>query len=548
MDAIKDQFRVGTAASHGSVLRCRGWEQEGVLRCFLNTLDPEVAEDSARLVVYGGRGRAARSWAAYDAIVAALERLGGSETLIVASGKPVAVLPTHPDAPRVLISTAMVVPSWMHDFGRLEDAGLTMYGQMTAASWFYIGTQGILGFTHETLAAVARRHFGGTLAGRRVVTSGLGGMGGAQGLAIANLGGRGLLIEVDRERAERRLAAGWVDRIAPSYAAAVADLTGSDDPAAIALVGNVASILPRLVADGVRIDVATDQTAAHDLDHGYVPVGFSAVDAQVADPGDPAYRSAVSASLRAHGAALLALRDRGTVVFEYGNNLRAQAVAAGVTDAGSLPGFVSSYVRPVLARGVGPYRWICLSGDPADLRRSEEAVLSVVGSPSLERWFTLARARVAGQGLPARICWLGLGERHKVGLALNSLVRDGSIGPLVLGRDHMDPASVASPSRETEGMLDGSDAIADWPILAALLNAAQGASWVSVGNGGGVGVGRSIHSGVSVVADGSSLASRKIGRVFWSDPALGVARYADAGYEEAAEKAREYHLDLPSFR
>ncbi|MGD0557412.1 MAG: urocanate hydratase [Streptosporangiaceae bacterium] len=537
MDAIKD--RIGTPAPHGTELRCRGWEQEGVLRCFLNTLDPAVAEDSARLVVYGGRGRAARSWAAYDAIVAALERLGGDETLIVASGKPVAVLPTHPDAPRVLISTAMVVPAWSHDFGRLEDAGLTMYGQMTAAAWFYIGTQGILGFTHETFAAIARRHFGGTLAGRRVVTAGLGGMGGAQGLAIANLGGRGLIVEVDSERASRRLAAGWVDRIAPSYEAAVADLTGSEEPAAIAVIGNIAGILPRLVADGVTIDVATDQTAAHDLDHGYVPLGYDE-----ADPGDPAYREAVQASLRAHGAALVALRDRGTVVFEYGNNLRSQVRLAGEKRAAEIPGFVAEYVRPILARGVGPYRWICLSGDPADLRRSEEAVLSVVGSPSLERWFALARDRVTPQGLPARICWLGLGERHKVGLRLNELVQRGEVGPLALGRDHMDPASVASPTRETEGMRDGSDAIADWPILAALLNAAQGATWVSVGNGGGVGVGRSIHSGLSVVADGSALAERKIRRVFWTDPALGVARYADAGYEEAAEQAREHHVDV----
>jgi urocanate hydratase len=550
MDAINPPVRVGVPAPHGPVLRCRGWEQEGVLRCLLNTLDPAVAEDSARLVVYGGRGRAARSWAAHDTIVAALQRLRDDETLVVASGKPVAVLPTHPDAPRVLISTAMVVPAWSDDAGfrRLEDAGLTMYGQMTAASWFYIGTQGILGFTHETFAAIARRHFGGTLTGRRVVTAGLGGMGGAQGLAIANLGGRGLIIEVDPERAERRRSAGWVDRIAASYDAAVADFVGSDEPAVIAVVGNVAEILPRLVADRVVVDVATDQTAAHDLDHGYVPVGYMPDEARRADPAEPAYRDAVSASLRAHGEALLALRDGGTVVFEYGNNLRAQAAAAGAGRAVEIPGFVAEYVRPILARGVGAYRWICLSGDEADLRRSEEAVLQVAGSPSLERWFALAHTRVAPQGLPARICWLGLGERHAVGLRLNELVRRGDIGPVVLGRDHMDPASVASPTRETEGMRDGSDAIADWPILAALLNAAQGATWVAVGNGGGVGVGRSIHSGLSVVADGSALAERKIRRVFWTDPALGVARYADAGYDEAAEQAREHLLDLPSQR
>jgi urocanate hydratase len=544
MDAIKPAARVGVPAPHGLELHCRGWEQEGVLRCFLNTLDPAVAEDSARLVVYGGRGRAARSWAAYDAIRDALERLGDDETLMVQSGKPVAVLPTHQDAPRVLISTAMVVPAWSGDdeFRRLEDAGLTMYGQMTAGSWFYIGTQGILGFTHETFAAVARRHFGGSLAGRRVVSAGLGGMGGAQGLAIANLGGRALLVEVDPERAQRRLAAGWVDRVAPSYQAAVADLTESDEPAAIALVGNAADVLPRLVRDGVHIDVATDQTPAHDIVAGYVPVGYTTT----AEASSAAYRAAVERSLRDHGDALVALHDRGTIVFEYGNSLRSRAADAGSAGAAELPGFVAEYVRPIFARGVGPYRWVCLSGDPADLRRSEEAVLEIVGTPSLARWFELARARVTPQGLPARICWLGLGQRDAVGVRLNELVRRGEIGPLALGRDHMDPASVASPSRETEDMRDGSDAIADWPILGALLNAAQGATWVSVGNGGGVGVGRSIHSSLTVVADGTDRAERKIRRAFWTDPALGVVRYADAGYPDALAQADEAGLDMPA--
>ena len=545
MDAIKPAAaRVGVPAPRGLELTCRGWEQEGVLRCFLNTLDPAVAEDSARLVVYGGRGRAARSWAAYDAIRAALERLGDDETLIVQSGKPVAVLPTHRDAPRVLISTAMLVPAWSGDdeFRRLEEAGLTMFGQMTAGSWFYIGTQGILGFTHETFAAVARRHFDGSLAGRRVVSAGLGGMGGAQGLAIANLGGRALLVEVDAERARRRLAGGWVDRIAPDYQTAVADLTGSDEPAAIALVGNAADVLPRLVRDRVPIDVATDQTPAHDIVAGYVPLGYSTT----ADASSAAYRAAVERSLRDHGDALVALHERGAIVFEYGNSLRARAAEAGSARAAELPGFVAEYVRPIFARGVGPYRWVCLSGDPADLRRSEEAVLEVVGTASLERWFELARARVAPQGLPARICWLGLGQRDAVGLRLNELVRRGEIGPLALGRDHMDPASVASPSRETEAMRDGSDAIADWPILGALLNAAQGATWVSVGSGGGVGVGRSIHSSLTVVADGTDLAERKIRRAFFTDPALGVVRYADAGYPEALEQAEAAGLDVPA--
>jgi urocanate hydratase len=528
-------------------LRCLGWEQEGVLRCFLNTLDPAVAEDSSALVVYGGRGRAARSWAAYDEIVAALERLESDQTLIVQSGKPVALLPSHPDAPRVLISTGMVVPAWSDEvqFRRLENAGLTMYGQMTAASWFYIGTQGILGFAHETLASIAHRHFGGTLAGRRVFTAGLGGMGGAQGLAISNLGGRALIAEVDPERARRRLESGWIDRIAPSFDAAIADFR-ADGPAAIALIGNVADVLPRLVAAGVAIDIVTDQTAAHDLEHGYVPLGYTASDARAADPSRPEYKRAIALTLRAHGNALVALRDRGSIVFEFGNNLRAQAAEAGVGRAVEIPGFVVEYVRPILASGVGPYRWICLTGEEGDLRRSEEAVLEVVGTPSLERWFSLARARVLPQGLPARICWLGLGQRHAVGLRLNDLVRRGEIGPLALGRDHMDPASVASPCRETEAMLDGSDAIADWPILAALLNAAQGASIVSVGSGGGVGIGRSIHSGLTVIADGSELAARKIARAFWSDPALGIARYADAGYQSAVDIARAHGLTIPS--
>jgi len=519
--------RTGTPAPRGPGLRCRGWEQEGVLRCFLNVLDPEVAEDSARLVVYGGRGRAARSWEDVDAIVATLERLGADETLLVQSGRPVLVVPSHSDAPRVLISTAMVVPAWSTDgeFRRLEEAGLTMFGQMTAASWFYIGTQGILGFTHETFAAVARRHFDGSLQGRRVLTAGLGGMGGAQPLAITNLGGRALVVEVDPARARRRLDAGWVDAVTSSYEEALSQLDDPNGPASVGLVANVADVAPRLVRDGIRFDVATDQTPAHDLE-AYAPVTGRDV----------------LGSIAAHTEALLALRDRGTVVFEYGNGLRARAVEAGVPEAAAIPGFVAEYVRPILARGIGPYRWIALSGDPEDLRRSEDAVLEVAGTPGMASWFRLARERVPLQGLPARICWLGLGERQAVGERLNELVAEGAILPLALGRDHMDPASVASPSRETEGMLDGSDAIADWPVLGAMLHAAQGATWVAIGNGGGVGIGKSIHSAMVVVADGTELAARKIARVFHSDPALGVARYADAGYPEAIERAREAGL------
>jgi urocanate hydratase len=545
--------RIGTPAPTGPGLGCRGWEQEGVLRCLMNTLDPAVAEDSARLVVYGGEGRAARSWGDYDRIVAALRRLRDDETLLVQSGRPVAVLPSHADAPRVLISTAMLVPAWSGEaeFARLQSAGLTMFGQMTAASWFYIGTQGILGFTHETFAAIARRHFDGSLAGRRVLTAGLGGMGGAQGLAIANLGARALIVEVDPERVARRARAGWVDVVASDYRDAVAELERGEDGRAIALIGNIAEIAPRLAQDGVVFDVATDQTAAHDPRHGYVPIGFSAAQARAAaaradaEPVSAAgHDGAVRASLAAHAEALLRLRERGTVVFEYGNGLRAQAQLAGVAQAGEIPGFVAEYVRPILARGVGAYRWVCLSGDPADLRRSEDAVLEVIGTTSLARWFDLARARVPDQGLPARVCWLGLGEREAVSTRLNELVAGGELGPLALGRDHMDPHSVASPSRETEGMRDGSDAIADWPVLSAMLNAAQGATWVAIGNGGGVGIGRSIHSAMTVVADGSERAARKIARVFGSDPALGVARYADAGYPEALEQARAFNLDL----
>jgi urocanate hydratase len=531
-------------APRGRELRCRGWEQEGVLRCLLNNLDPAVAEDPSALVVYGGRGRAARGSDELAGIVAALERLGSDETLVVQSGKKVAVLPTHPDAPRVLISTAMVVPAWSDEdtFHRLEDAGLTMFGQMTAAGWFYVGTQGILGFTYETFKAVANAHFDGSLAGRRVLTAGLGGMGGAQGFGVTLNGGRALVVEVDPDRAERRLRDRWVDVVA-DYDAALAAHLDPSGPGTVALVGNAADVLPRLLGDGVEFDVVTDQTAAHDPLRGYVPRGFTAEEATGADADDPLYRRAVFASLAAHVEAMLDYRDRGAVVFEYGNGIRAQAAAHGVEDANAIPGFVGAYVRPILARGAGPFRWICLTGNPEDLRRCEEVVMDIVDSDSLRGWIGLARERVPLQGLPARICWLGLGERDRVALALNELVRTGECGPLALGRDHMDPASVASPSRETEGMLDGSDAIADWPVLSALLNAAQGASWVAIGNGGGVGVGRSIHSGMVVVADGSELAERKIRRVFWSDPALGVARYADAGYPDALAEAVRHGLD-----
>ncbi len=532
----------------GRDLQCLGWEQEGALRCLLNNVAPAVAERPHELVVYGGHGKAARDWPSFHQIVRTLKQLRSDETLLIQSGKPVAVVRSHEDAARVLISSSMLVPAWStwEDFWELEAAGLTMFGQMTAAGWFYIGTQGILGFTYETFRAVAAKHFGGSLAGRRVLTAGLGGMGGAQGLGISLNGGRALIVEVDARRARRRAEAGWLDLLTADYGEAIAALEDSEQPGSIGLIGNVAEIAPRLVRDGVHFDVVTDQTAAHDLLRGYVPIGHTAEDAERASATNGSYLRAVRESLAQHMEALLELRSRGAVVFEYGNNIRAQARDAGVEAAMEIPGFVVEYVRDMLASGIGPYRWIALTGDPEDLRRSEDVLMDVIGTRTLRNWITIARERLPQQGLPARICWLGLGERDAVSQAFNGLVRRGDAGPLALGRDHMDGASVASPSRETEGMRDGTDAVADWPILSALLNATQGATWVAVGNGGGVGIGQSTHSGMVVVADGSELAERKIDRVFWSDPALGIARYADASYETAIAKAKEARLNLPS--
>lgn len=531
-------------------LVCRGWEQEGVLRCLLNNLDPNVAEDVEKLVVYGGKGRAARSHRDLELIVESLKNLGDDETLIVQSGAAAAVLPTHVGAPRAIISSAMLVPAWsgQQNFWDLEARGLTMYGQMTAGGWFYIGTQGVLGFTYETFLALARKHFGGELAGKRVLTAGLGGMGGAQGFAIPKAGGRALIIEVDEKRARRRASTGWVQHLTHDYDEAIKLLNSSDAPEAIALIGNIAEVAPRLLEDGVHFDIVTDQTAAHDPLNGYVPIGYSPDATRNAKPDDAGYLAAVKESMLLHGRALLEFRRRGSIVFEYGNNLRDQIRRAGLDEIMTIPGFVNEYVRPIFASGVGPFRWIALSGSDEDLRKSEEAVLDVVGTSSLEKWFSLARQNIPQQGLPARICWLGLGQRDAVCTRLNELVASGEIGPLALGRDHMDPASVASPLRETEGMLDGSDAIADWPILNAMLNCAQGATWVSVGNGGGVGVGNSTHTGMVVVADGSQRAAQKIKRVFWTDPALGVARYADAGYDDAIRRAAQTGLNLPRLK
>ena len=516
-----------------------------------NNLDPDVAERPDELIVYGGTGRAARSWEAFERIRATLRRLKDDETLLVQSGKPVGVFRTHEWAPRVLISNAMLVPKWAtwEEFRALEAMGLTMYGQMTAGSWIYIGTQGILQGTYETFAAVARTHFDGTLDGRLVVTAGLGGMGGAQPLAVTMNGGVALVIEIDPARAERRLKQGFLDEIATSLDDALArteGYLGTRSPRSIALIANAAAVLPELVRREVRVDVVTDQTAAHDPLDGYVPDVPRAALLRINDPDG--YVAASRASIARHCEAIVALQKRGAVAFDYGNNLRGEAQTGGFTDAFSYPGFVPAYIRPLFAEGKGPFRWVALSGDPADIRTTDRAVLELFPeNTSLARWIRLAQDRVPFQGLPARVCWLGYGERAEFGARIDDLVRTGAISaPVVIGRDHLDSGSVASPLRETEAMRDGSDAIADWPILNALVNTAAGATWVSVHHGGGVGIGNSIHAGMVTVADGTPLGRRKLERVLTTDPGTGVMRHADAGYPEAITFAREAGLDLPS--
>ncbi len=540
-------------APRGTSLTCKGWLQEAALRMLMNNLDPEVAERPDELVVYGGTGRAARSWAAFDAIVEALRSLEHDETLIVQSGKPVGVFRTHPNAPRVLLANANLVPRWAtwDTFRDLEDRGLTMYGQMTAGSWIYIGTQGILQGTYETLAALAGRHFGGSLAGRLTVTAGLGGMGGAQPLAVTMNEGVALVVEVDPQRIDRRRQSGYVDE-------ATADLDEALDktaewvrrrmPRSIALEANAAEVLPELVRRGVTPDVVTDQTSAHDALTGYVPDGMSLAAAQALRQGDPAeYQRRAIEAMGRHVAAMLALKDNGAVVFDYGNNIRAQATKAGVADAFEIPGFVPEYIRPLFCQGKGPFRWAALSGDPEDIHVTDRAALDMFANDEpLCRWIRLASERVKFQGLPARIFWLGYGDRARFGLRLNDLVREGAVkAPIVIGRDHLDAGSVASPYRETEGMRDGSDAIADWPILNALLNASAGATWVSVHQGGGVGIGYSMHAGMVIVADGTSEADERLTRVLTCDPGIGVARHADAGYAEAIRTARERGVKIP---
>ena len=540
-------------APRGTEISCRGWQQEAALRMLMNNLDPEVAERPEDLVVYGGIGKAARNWECYEAIVETLKRLGDDETMLVQSGKAVAVFRTHAEAPRVLIANSLLVPHWAtaDEFRRLEGLGLTMYGQMTAGSWIYIGTQGILQGTYETLAECARQHFGGSLAGRLTVTAGLGGMGGAQPLAVTMNEGVCLVAEVDRTRIERRLATRYLDTVAPDVPAAVGQALAARDrreAVSIAVQANAVDLLEHLVAAGLVPDVLTDQTSAHDALEGYVPHGLPYEEALRLRRDDPrAYAARSMASMAAHVRAMLALQERGAVTFDYGNNLRGQALAAGETRAFQIGGFVPLFIRPLFCEGKGPFRWAVLSGDPEDLAATDEAILATFPEDAaLARWIRLARERVAFQGLPARICWLGYGERAKAGRVFNELVASGRVkAPIVIGRDHLDCGSVASPNRETEAMRDGSDAIGDWPILNALLNAVNGATWVSVHHGGGVGIGYSLHAGMVIVADGTEAAARRLERVLTGDPGMGVARHADAGYPEAIACARERGVDLP---
>jgi urocanate hydratase len=542
-------------AAHGTVMRCKGWEQEAALRMLMNNLDPDVAERPDELVVYGGTGRAARSWDAFDAIVRTLETLGNDETLLVQSGKPVAVFRTHEEAPRVLLANANLVGRWATwaEFRRLEQLGLTMYGQMTAGSWIYIGSQGIVQGTYETFGAVAARHFQGTLAGRLVVTAGLGGMGGAQPLAAAMHGAAVLAVEVDDTRIAMRLRTRYCDRSTTSLDEALGwlrDAQAAGTGLSVALLGNAAEVLPELVRRGVTPDVVTDQTSAHDPLVGYIPAGVTLeAAAQLRTHDETRYLARVSASIVAHVQAMRTMQDRGAVAFDYGNNLRTVAFDAGFDEAFRIPGFVPEYIRPLFCEGKGPFRWVALSGDPADIARTDALALELFpDNEHLRRWITLAQHRIAFQGLPARICWLGQGERARFALALNELVARGEVSaPIVIGRDHLDTGSVASPFRETEAMKDGSDAIADWAILNALLNVASGASWVSFHHGGGVGIGNSLHAGQVIVADGTERMRRRLARVLTNDPGIGVARHADAGYDIARSTADREGIRLPMF-
>jgi len=542
-------------APHGTARTAKSWLTEAPLRMLMNNLDPEVAENPRELVVYGGIGRAARNWECFDAIVAALRALGDDESLLIQSGKPVGVFRTHTDAPRVLIANSNLVPRWAtwEHFNELDRKGLMMFGQMTAGSWIYIGSQGIVQGTYETFAEAGRAHYGGDLADKWILTAGLGGMGGAQPLAATMAGASLLAIECQASRIDMRLATRYLDARAASLdeaLAMIADACARRSPVSVGLLGNAAEVLPELVRRGTRPHMVTDQTSAHDLVHGYLPAGWTVDEWQQAQR-DPARHDALVAaartSIREHVEAMLAFHAQGIPTFDYGNNIRQVAADEGLADAFAFPGFVPAYVRPLFCEGKGPFRWVALSGDPEDIRKTDRAVKALFPEDAhLNRWLDMAGKRIAFQGLPARICWLGLGQRHRAGLKFNEMVASGELAaPIVIGRDHLDTGSVASPNRETEAMADGSDAVSDWPLLNALLNTAGGATWVSIHHGGGVGMGYSQHAGVVIVCDGSDAAARRIERVLWNDPASGVMRHADAGYPRAVEVAREHALDLP---
>jgi urocanate hydratase len=541
-------------APRGPELNARSWLTEAPLRMLMNNLDPDVAENPNELVVYGGIGRAARTWQDFDRIVATLKTLGEDETLLVQSGKPVGVFRTHADAPRVLIANSNLVPRWAtwDHFHELDRKGLMMYGQMTAGSWIYIGTQGIVQGTYETFAEAGRRHYGGNLKGRWILTAGLGGMGGAQPLAAVMAGACCLAVECDPDRIAFRLRTRYLDEKTESLEEALAMIarwTRAGEAKSVGLLGNAAEVLPELVRRGVRPDLVTDQTSAHDPINGYLPKGWTLAEWRERRENDPkAVERAARASMREHVEAMLAFHRAGVPTVDYGNNIRQVAREEGLEEAFAFPGFVPAYIRPLFCRGVGPFRWAALSGDPEDIYRTDEKVKELMPQDGhLHRWLDMARERIAFQGLPARICWVGLGDRHRLGLAFNEMVARGELkAPIVIGRDHLDSGSVASPNRETEGMKDGSDAVSDWPLLNALLNCASGATWVSIHHGGGVGMGFSQHAGMVICCDGTEAAGRRIERVLWNDPASGVMRHADAGYEEAIECARRHELRLPA--
>jgi urocanate hydratase len=546
---IGDTSRI-VRAPRGAALTCRSWLTEAPFRMIQNNLDPEVAENPAELVVYGGIGRAARNWECFDAILETLKRLGDDESLLVQSGKPVAVFKTHADAPRVLIANSNLVPKWAtwDHFNELDRKGLMMYGQMTAGSWIYIGSQGIVQGTYETFAEAMRQHYGGKAAGRWILTAGLGGMGGAQPLAATMAGASMIAIECRQSRIDMRLRTGYLDTQAATLDEALALVRDARSPTSVGLLGNAADIVPEIARRGVRPDLVTDQTSAHDLVNGYLPSGWTVEQWEARQKADPkAVEAAARESIAGHVRAMLELHGRGIPTVDYGNNIRQVAKDEGVENAFDFPGFVPAYIRPLFCEGKGPFRWVALSGDPEDIYKTDAKVKALFpGDAHLHRWLDMARSRIHFQGLPARICWLGLGQRHVAGLAFNEMVASGELkAPIVIGRDHLDTGSVASPNRETEAMKDGSDAVSDWPLLNALLSTAGGATWVSIHHGGGVGMGYSQHAGVVIVCDGTPAAARRIERVLWNDPAIGVVRHADAGYEKAIEVAKSAGLDVP---